>query len=239
MTSPQAFPLRECDIHPTLIPFYYLCHMKLLHQYIEAIIFASENPVSQKEIMEALKSLFGWEIDQGDVENILAQLTEQYEGDNYSFHLEQSGGGYVFMTKKEYYHIVAGYLNQKANKRLSTAALETLSIIAYKQPITKAEVEQIRGVNCDYTVQKLLEKDLIAITGRSDGPGKPLQYGSSKTFMDYFGINSTKDLPKLKEIGTESDNEIGSSPETETAVLHKVGEDTSETPENEKIIGVD
>src|ERR1700722_15963012 len=105
--------------------------MKLLHQYIESIIFASENPVSVKEMLDTLKSLFGWEISQEEVENILTQLTEQYDHDNYSFQLAQSGGGYVFMTKREYYHIVAGFLNQKANKRLSTAALETLSIIAY------------------------------------------------------------------------------------------------------------
>lgn len=188
--------------------------MKLLHQYVEAIIFASEQPVTLSDIIEGLKSIFGWEIPVADVEAVLQQMVEQYEQDIYSFHLTQNGGGYVFMTKKEYYPVVAGFLNQKSNKKLSTAALETLSIIAYKQPITKAEVEQIRGVNCDYTVQKLLEKDLIAITGRADGPGRPLQYGTSKSFMDYFGINSMRDLPKLREIEDEPENEIG-SPEHE------------------------
>jgi segregation and condensation protein B len=81
------------------------------------------------------------------------------------------------------------------------AALETLAIIAYKQPITKSEIEAIRGVNCDYAVQKLLEKDLVVITGRNeDAVGKPLVYGTSKSFMDYFGINSTADLPKINEV---------------------------------------
>ena len=86
-------------------------------------------------------------------------------------------------------------------KKLSTASLETLAIIAYKQPITKSEIESIRGVNCDYAVQKLLEKDLIIISGRNeDAVGKPLIYATSKSFMDYFGINSADDLPKISEV---------------------------------------
>ena len=86
-------------------------------------------------------------------------------------------------------------------KKLSSAALETLAIIAYKQPITKSEIESIRGVNCDYAVQKLLEKDLIIISGRNeDAVGKPLIYATSKSFMDYFGINSASDLPKINEV---------------------------------------
>ncbi|MDX2000788.1 MAG: SMC-Scp complex subunit ScpB [Chitinophagales bacterium] len=193
--------------------------MKLLGQYIEAMIFASEHPVSFKEISECLKSLFGWEIAAEEVTAAIDHLKAKYEDEQFSFYLTESGGGYLFMTKKEYYPIVAGFLNQRSNKRLSTAALETLSIIAYKQPITKTEIEQIRGVNCDYTIQKLLEKDLIAITGRADGPGKPLQYGTSKTFMDYFGINSTRDLPKLKEIEEDNENQIG-----EPEALMKEGE---------------
>ncbi|HXL57284.1 MAG TPA: SMC-Scp complex subunit ScpB, partial [Chitinophagaceae bacterium] len=89
-------------------------------------------------------------------------------------------------------------------KRLSTAALETLAIIAYKQPVTKGEIESIRGVNSDYSIQKLLEKELIVITGRSENmPGKPLVYATSKNFMDYFGINSADDLPKIKEVLSE------------------------------------
>jgi segregation and condensation protein B len=183
--------------------------MKLLQQYIESMIFASEHPVTLKEITECLKSLFGWEISQAEVNEALKALEARYNDDQYSFFLTQSGGGYLFMTKKEYYPVVAGFMNQRSNKRLSTAALETLSIVAYKQPITKGEIEQIRGVNCDYTIQKLLEKDLVAISGRADGPGKPLQYSTSKTFMDYFGINSARDLPKLKEIDEDSTSAIG------------------------------
>ena len=91
---------------------------------------------------------------------------------------------------------------------MSQAALETLSIVAYKQPISKTEIEQIRGVSCDYAIQKLLEKELVAILGRSESPGRPLLYGTSERFMDYFGIKSLKDLPKLKDF-KEVENEIG------------------------------
>ena len=100
------------------------------------------------------------------------------------------------------------YLRQTTKKRLSQAALETLAIIAYKQPIAKNALEQIRGVSCDYALQKLLEKELIAIAGRSEGIGKPLLYATSEKFMDYFGIKSLQDLPKLKDF-KEIENTIG------------------------------
>jgi segregation and condensation protein B len=113
----------------------------------------------------------------------------------------ESGGGWQFLTKKEYYKTIAQLYGDKFLKKLSVAAIETLSIIAYKQPVTKSEIELIRGVNCDYAVQKLLEKELIVISGRKeDAVGKPLIYATSKSFMDYFGINSANDLPKIKEI---------------------------------------
>jgi hypothetical protein len=99
-------------------------------------------------------------------------------------------------------------LQIKAKRRLSTAALETLAIIAYKQPLSKSEIEHIRGVNCDYSIQKLLEKELIVINGKGDGPGRPLLYATSKSFMDHFGLKSVKDLPKLKDLHI-LDNEIG------------------------------
>jgi segregation and condensation protein B len=97
---------------------------------------------------------------------------------------------------------------QRSKKKLSQAALETLAIIAYKQPVTKLDVEQIRGVNCDYSIQKLLEKELIAITGKAESVGKPILYGTSSLFMDYFGINSITELPQLKDF-TESTSTIG------------------------------
>ncbi|MCU0336091.1 MAG: SMC-Scp complex subunit ScpB, partial [Chitinophagaceae bacterium] len=126
---------------------------------------------------------------------------EKYAAEFYPFEVRESGGGWQFLTKGSYHKTVAVLNGDKFLKRLSTAALETLAIIAYKQPITKGEIESIRGVNSDYAVQKLLEKELIMITGRKeDAPGHPLVYATSRTFMDYFGINSADELPKLSDI---------------------------------------
>ncbi len=208
----------------------------LLEQHIEALIFASEKPVTKKEILEALKATFEWEVSDEEFENATQAITEKFAADSFSFQLVQAGGGFQFMTKKDFAPLVNTFLNQKAKKRLTRAALETLSIIAYKQPITKAEIEQIRGVNCDYTVQKLLEKELIAIAGRASGPGHPLTYATSEQFMDYFGINSPADLPKLKEIEATHANEIGEAPELEelTPSENDVQENISdENPETE------
>ncbi len=116
------------------------------------------------------------------------------------------------MTKKNYHPVISLLQLQRSKKKLSQAALETLAIIAYKQPVTKTDVEQIRGVNCDYSIQKLLEKELIAIIGKSDSVGKPILYGTSSLFMDYFGINSIQELPHIKEL-TDSSVSIGEQQE--------------------------
>src|SRR6185369_568584 len=138
------------------------------------------------------------------VDAALEGIVEKYNSEFYPFEVRQSGGGWQFLTKKDYHKTVAQLNGDKFLKRLSVAALETLAIIAYKQPITKSEIEAIRGVNCDYAVQKLLEKDLVIISGRNeDAVGKPLIYETSKSFMDYFGINSAEDLPKISEVMME------------------------------------
>lgn len=189
--------------------------MKNIHRYIEAMIFANDQASSLKDIKEALLKIHGWIISEVELKEKIDALIAHYKSDNYSFEIVEIAGGYQFMSKEEYHELIAQFLNIKAKKKLSTAALETLSIIAYKQPVIKSEVEQIRGVNCDYTIQRLLEKELISIKGRTDGPGKPLLYGISPQFMDYFGINSVKDLPKLKEIEASEANEIGEKADIE------------------------
>lgn len=172
--------------------------------HIEALIFASEKPLTEPELLELLNNALAFIEDRATIEQVEAAvegIREKYSGEFYAFELRQSGGGWQFLTKKEYYKTVAQLNGDKFLKRLSVAALETLAIIAYKQPITKSEIESIRGVNCDYAVQKLLEKDLIVIAGRNEeAVGKPLIYTTSKTFMDYFGLNSTDDLPKISEV---------------------------------------
>ena len=172
--------------------------------HIEALIFASDRPLPPLEITELINNAFGFMDDKITLEQVqtcIEGIIEKYRTDFYPFELRESGGGFQFLTKKEFHKTVAQLNGDRFLKRLSPAALETLAIIAYKQPITKGEIESIRGVSCDYSIQKLLEKELVVITGRNEQmPGKPLIYATSKTFMDYFGLNSTDDLPKLKEV---------------------------------------
>jgi len=187
--------------------------------HIEALIFASEKPLTAAEVLELINNALGFIDDratQEEIQQAIAAIAEKYHSGSYAFEVKEVGGGWQFLSKKEYYKTVAQLNGDKFLKKLSNAALETLSIIAYKQPVTKSEIEIIRGVNCDYAVQKLLEKELVLITGRNeDAVGKPLIYTTSKTFMDYFGINSPEDLPKIKEVlmeelveATKIDNNI-------------------------------
>ena len=192
--------------------------------HIEALIFASDKPLTSLELTELMNSAFGFmdeKLTLDQIQTAIDGIVEKYASEFYPFEMRESGGGWQFLTKKDYHKTVAQLNGEKFLKRLSTAALETLSIVAYKQPITKGEIESIRGVNSDYSIQKLLEKELIIITGRNeDMPGKPLVYATSKSFMDYFGINSAEDLPKLKEVVSDGLSETSlsrytpSSPET-------------------------
>lgn len=183
--------------------------MEITHliPHIEALVFASDKPLTTLDITELLNNAFGFmeeKVTLDQVEAALEGIVEKYNAEFYPFEVRMSGGGWQFLTKREYHKTVAQLNGDKFLKKLSGAAMETLAIIAYKQPITKGEIEAIRGVNSDYTVQKLLEKELILISGRNEKmPGHPLVYATSKNFMDYFGINSADDLPKIKEVLAE------------------------------------
>lgn len=142
------------------------------------------------------------------MEDTIEKLQKKYAQKEYSFEPVKSGGGYQFLTKPTYQISISILLKQQSKKKLSNSILETLALVAYKQPVTKAKVEQIRGINCDYAIQKLLEKELVEIRGKSEAVGRPIIYGTSQNFMDYFGINNLKDLPSLKDF-TEKENGIG------------------------------
>lgn len=218
-----------------------------LERYVEALLFASEQPVTTKELTECLQKVFA--VDQkgitklsevspevsGDskkeenvqneqettinedlLQDVIDGLITKYSAENYSFELRKIGGGFQFLTKAPYHESISILLNLKEKKRLSAAALETLSIIAYKQPITKSEIEQIRGVSADYSIHKLLEKDLIEIAGKRDSAGNPVLYEVSQTFLEYFGINSTSDLPQPKEVEPNTENVVGENLETQS-----------------------
>lgn len=182
--------------------------MDYLVNHIEALIFCSPKPVREEDLKSTLEEMFGAEIPATDIGLAVDKLKDKYSADNFAFEPIKSGGGYQFLTKPAYQASIGILLKQQSKRRLSTSSLETLSIIAYKQPMTKSEIEQIRGVNCDYAVQKLLEKELVEIKGKSEGVGRPLLYGTSNKFMDYFGINDLKEMPTPKDFFKE-ENEIG------------------------------
>ena len=172
--------------------------------YIEALIFASEQSIRIEEIMYCLQTVFERDYTTEEVLGYIKSIELKYKENNTAIELVNINNGYQFLTKKPFHPIVNLLQLQRAKKKLSQAALETLAVVAYKQPVTKTEIEQIRGVNCDYSIQKLLEKELISITGKSDTVGKPLLYSTSGQFMDYFGINSINELPHLKELAANS-----------------------------------
>lgn len=173
--------------------------MEKLDQYIESLIFVAQQPISAVDIRYTLENTFESQIPDQDVEMALTRLKEKYQQDHFAIEIVEIAEGYQFLTKAAFHHVIGSYLKLVTKKKLSRVALETLAIIAYKQPVTKSELEKIRGVNCDYSIQKLLDKELVEISGRSDGPGKPLLYVTSPKFMNYFGLKDLTDLPKLKD----------------------------------------
>jgi segregation and condensation protein B len=172
-----------------------------LMPHVEAIIFASDRPMTLIEMTEMLGTALEEPIEAERIATCIDAIREKYDAEYYPFQLREIGGGYQFLTKKAYHKTVLQLNGDKHIKKLSTSAMETLAIIAYKQPIAKSEIEFIRGVSADYAIQKLLEKELIVIAGRNENAvGKPLTYATSKNFMDYLGINSAEQLPELKDI---------------------------------------
>src|SRR3954468_4717522 len=186
--------------------------MDFLLNHVEALIFCSPVPTKVVDIKACLSEMFNADVPEEDIMNAIVKLEEKYASDEFSFAINKSMGGYHFLTKPAYQASIGIMLKQQSKKRLSTSAMETLAIIAYKQPVSKTEIENIRGVNCDYAVQKLLDKGLIEITGKADTIGRPMLYGTTIKFMEYFGINDLAELPVPKEFNET--NTIGENAET-------------------------
>jgi segregation and condensation protein B len=174
----------------------------IYNSIVEALIFSSDDVINALEIIKAIKGIDGedTQVSSDDIESCVDQLNEKYNSQNISFRILRLANGYLFATQKEYAKYVGYLSSEKSKRRLSQAALETLSIIAYKQPLTKPELEAIRGVNSDYILNTLLEKNLITITGRTETVGRPLLYSTTNEFLKYFGLNKLSDLPKPREI---------------------------------------
>ena len=174
-----------------------------IKKIVEVLIFSSDRPLTLKQMKDIIneeKAETGVTADIRNIEKAANELIEKYSSDEYSFNIIQVAGAYRFATKREFAPWLAKLNKEKLKRRLSQSALETLAIIAYSQPITKAEMEGIRGVNVDYIIGSLLEKDLITIKGRAEVPGRPMLYGTTDNLLEYLGVNSIDDLPHLKAI---------------------------------------
>jgi len=186
--------------------------MDFLSNHIEALIFSSPEPLKIEDMQTCMVEMFAAEIPLEHIQDALSKIEQKFQAEEFSFALYHHAEGYHFLTKPSYQASIKILLKQASKKRLSTSSVETLAIIAYKQPISKGQIEQIRGVNCDYAVQKLLEKGLIEIRGKSDAVGRPIIYGTSSKFMEYFGLKSLTELPQPKDLAPE-ENEIGTPSE--------------------------
>ena len=167
---------------------------------VEAIVLSLDRPVPSVRIAEGLAAAGIGEASEESVERAIAELNEQYAQSGRSFRIEHVAGGHRLMTLPEHASVIAAFRQARASGRLSRAALETLSIIAYEQPMTRARLEAIRGVACGEILRSLIERKFITIKGRAEELGRPMLYGTTKQFLDAFGLASTKDLPSMDEL---------------------------------------
>ena len=168
---------------------------------IEALLFASPHPLTQKHVNQIFEN------DPPKLNSVIDILRKKYNRENHAFAIQTIAGGYQLNSRPEYDIWIRRLLNKTGKLYLSTAALESLAIIAYKQPVNRFEIESIRGVDCSGVLKTLLNKNLICIKGRDEGPGRPLLYGTTDDFLEAFGLGKISEIPKLKEIVELTENE--------------------------------
>lgn len=186
-----------------------------LKSLVEGLIFAARDPLTVRQIRAIYEEQSGdrdRRLEQEEIQTIIAGLNEEYRSADRPYRIITIAGGYQFATLKEYAEWLGLLFHEQSRRKLSQSSLETLAIVAYKQPISKPEVESIRGVNCDYVMKALLEKDLVTIVGRAETVGRPLLYGTTREFLRHFGLGEITDLPRPREI-----EEILGESEFETA----------------------
>ncbi len=161
---------------------------------VEAVLFASDEALTTARLAD----IVGTSVKQ--IREHVAHLNERYKANNNAFRIEQIAGGYQMLTLTVYNHWLRKLLRVRSDTKLSAAALETLAIIAYKQPVMRADIESIRGVAVGEIVRNLMYKGLVKIVGRAEVLGRPMLYGTTRKFLESFGLNSLKDLPKIEEL---------------------------------------
>ncbi|HXP91591.1 MAG TPA: SMC-Scp complex subunit ScpB [Fibrobacteria bacterium] len=163
---------------------------------LEAVLFASTELVTLRHLRELVDAA----LSQTRVQKLVESINSRLRSGNHPFEVTVAAGGWRMRTRADYHPWLRGLFKEVQNRRLSQAVLETLAVVAYKQPITKAEIEAVRGVSADGALKKLLEKRLVTVSGRTDTPGRPLTYGTTREFLEYFGIGRIPDdLPRLAE----------------------------------------
>lgn len=170
---------------------------------IEAMLVSSDRPLKPIAIADAMGVHLGVGVSEGRIADAVDELNAQYREQGRAFTIEQVSGGYRMMTRPEHAPVIAAMHRSRATTRLSKPALETLAIIAYRQPITRAELEAIRGVACGEVVRTLMDRRMVKITGRAEELGRPMLYGTTRQFLDTFGLASVKDLPKPEDFADQ------------------------------------
>jgi len=172
-----------------------------LEEAAEAIIFAADEPVSSERIAEIVAEVTGHaELTAEEVEAAVKRLNEEYQESDRALEIHEWGGGYRMATRSALSPFVQTLFVGEQETSLSRSLMEALAVIAYRQPVTRPEVDFIRGVNSDYAIRKLLEMELVDVEGRADSLGRPLLYGTTDLFLEQFGLNSLEDLPTLREV---------------------------------------
>ncbi len=177
-----------------------------LRPWVQALIFCATEPITVEQIGACLREVLTVpDLTAEQILDTLNGIDEELATTGMAFRVRAVAGGYQLLTELEYQPVIEALVKQSVRRRLSTSMLETLAIIAYKQPVTKAAVEQIRGVGCDYAVQKLLEKELIEMRGKAETVGRPVLYGTTPRFLQGFGLNALRDLPQLRDVAADED----------------------------------
>lgn len=169
-------------------------------QAVEALVFASDVPLRPEDVTRTYGEVTGVESTVADVEEAVGRLNAAYRTGGRAFRIRRWAGGLRMATIDEAHPFVKALFDETASRRLSPSLLETLAVIAYKQPVTRPEVDHLRGVNSDYALRQLLERDFVTIAGRGEGVGRPLLYATTDRFLDQFGLDATTDLPSPREI---------------------------------------
>lgn len=196
---------------------------ELLKRVIQALVYVCDKPLTVDQVQEVTGS------QPSDIRRTFEELRDAYAESQSGFLLKEIAGGWQFVTDPEMAPHISTYVRHRDQKKLSGASLETLSIVAYKQPITRAEIEYIRGVNVDGSMKTLLEKGLVKISGRKEVPGRPLLYSTTKFFLDHFGLAGLRDLPKLAEF-TEKDIQLPESLQHSSSETLPEGDGAPESP---------